>query len=154
MQILPRPYKRLTGTFLFLLFTTNHDSIYPAAELFEQMAAVERNGKIPSAMVPHCLKCGALMQIHGAIERSFIPNHEEKQRLEDFLAKYHSRNLVILKLGIGARNQLIEDPRMRQTANEPNATCITLNPGDIYHSGIFRINPMGWTDISVILWES
>lgn len=109
-----------------------HDTIYPADELLEQMAAAEQNGKIPSAMVPHCPKCGAPMQVHEAIDRCFIPNKEEKQRLETFLAKYHGRNLVILELGIGARNQLIKAPLMRLTASEPNATYITINLGEIY----------------------
>lgn len=75
------------------------------------------------------------MQIHGAIDRSFIPNHGEKQRLEDFLAKYHGRNLVILEPGIRAGNQLIEAPLMWLTANESNVTYITINLSDIYHQG-------------------
>ncbi len=112
-----------------------HDTIYPAAELLEQMAAAEQSGKIPSAMVPHCPKCGAPMQVHEAIGRCFIPNKEEKQKFEAFLAKYHDRNLVILELGIGARNQLIKAPLMRLTASEPNATYITINLGEIYITG-------------------
>ncbi|MCD8014175.1 MAG: NAD-dependent protein deacetylase, SIR2 family [Lachnospiraceae bacterium] len=109
-----------------------HDTIYPAAELLEQMAAVEQNGKIPSEMVPHCPKCGAPMQIHDVGDHSFIPNRKEQKRFEDFLAKYHGRNIVILELGIGARNQLIKAPLMRLTASEPNATYITINLGEVY----------------------
>ncbi len=109
-----------------------HDTVYPAAELLEQMAAAEQNGKIPSAMIPRCPHCGAPMKVHVATDHSFIPNYEEKQRFEDFLTKYHGRNLVILELGIGARNQLIKAPLMRLTASEPNATYITINLGEIY----------------------
>lgn len=54
------------------------------------------------------------------------------QNYKHFLASHHGKNLVILELGMGARNQLIKAPLMRLTANEPNATYVTFNLNEIY----------------------
>ena len=44
----------------------------------------------------------------------------------------HGRNLVVLELGIGPRNQLIKAPLMRLVAQEPNASYVTINLGELY----------------------
>lgn len=41
-----------------------HDTLYPSLDMAEKMAAAEKNGKVPSDMIPHCPKCGGSMQIH------------------------------------------------------------------------------------------
>lgn len=109
-----------------------HNTLYPSFELTEQMALAEINGKIPTEMIPHCPKCGGAMQIHLEIDNNFIPEVEGIERYSEFIEKYHGKNLVILELGIGWRNQLIKAPLMRLTAQEPNASYITINLGEIY----------------------
>lgn len=109
-----------------------HNTLYPTLELAEEMAAQERYGKIPSALIPRCPKCGSAMQVHLQLDDYFIPNHKEQQRYQDFLQRYHGKKLVILELGIGWRNQLIKAPLMRLTEQEPNATYITINLGELY----------------------
>lgn len=53
--------------------------------------------------------------------------------LNDFLSRFHDKNLVILELGIGSRNRLIKLPLMQLAMKESNATYITLNlPHEIY----------------------
>ena len=51
---------------------------------------------------------------------------------EKFCKDFHNKKIVILELGIGWRNQLIKAPLMRMTANEPHATYITINLGEVY----------------------
>ena len=108
-----------------------HQKLYPVLELAEKMAAKEQGGKIPSELVPRCPECGGPMKIH-MVGPNFIPPAAEKERLDAFLKKYHGKNLVILELGIGWRNQLIKAPLMRLTAKEPNAAYITINLGEVY----------------------
>ena len=67
----------------------------------------------------------------GAGER-MIPDTAARERFQNFLAAYHGKNLVVLELGIGWRNQLIKAPLMRLVANEPNATYVTINLGEVY----------------------
>ena len=67
----------------------------------------------------------------GAGER-MIPGTAARERFQNFLAAYHGKNLVVLELGIGWRNQLIKAPLMRLVANEPNAAYVTINLGEVY----------------------
>lgn len=53
-------------------------------------------------------------------------------RFQKFLDAYHGKKLVVLELGIGWRNQLIKAPLMRLVANEPNASYVTINLGEVY----------------------
>lgn len=109
-----------------------HDTIYSSFELTEQMAAAEKNGKIPAELLPRCPKCGGPMMIHMETGVNFIPDTVARQKLQTFLDKYHDKKLVVLELGIGPRNQLIKAPLMRLVAQEPNATYVTINLGELY----------------------
>lgn len=105
-----------------------HDDVYPAMEAVHKMAAQEKEGRVPFDVIPKCPKCGAVMNIYDAEP----PKKEIINHWNQFLQTYHGKNLVILELGIGWRNQLIKAPLMRLTKSEPNATYITINLGEIY----------------------
>lgn len=109
-----------------------HDTLYPSLDMAEKMAAAEKDGKVPSDMVPRCPKCGGSMQIHLEVDRNFIQESTGQERFQAFLNQYHGRKLVVLELGIGPRNQLIKAPLMQLVDMEPNATYVTINLGEIY----------------------
>ena len=109
-----------------------HDTRYPSLELAEKLAAAEQDGRIPTELVPRCPKCGGPMDIHMGAGERMIPDTSARERFQNFLAAYHGKNLVVLELGIGWRNQLIKAPLMRLVANEPNATYVTINLGEVY----------------------
>ncbi|MBU3216525.1 hypothetical protein LL033_17810 [Clostridium estertheticum] len=65
------------------------------------------------------------------------PTEEEKwtyssRLIWNYSGNYHGKNLVVLELGIGWRNQMIKAPLMNLVKQEPNATYITVNKGEIY----------------------
>ena len=109
-----------------------HDTRYPSLELAEKLAAAEQDGRIPTELVPRCPKCGGPMDIHMGAGERMIPDTSARERFQNFLAAYHGKNLVVLELGVGWRNQLIKAPLMRLVANEPNATYVTINLGEVY----------------------
>lgn len=109
-----------------------HGTLYPSLEIAEKMAAAEKDGKVPSDLVPHCPKCGSPMQIHLEVDRNYIRENTGQERFQAFLNKYHGKKLVVLELGIGPRNQLIKAPLMRLVDVEPDATYVTINLGEIY----------------------
>lgn len=109
-----------------------HDTLYPSLDPAEKMAGAEKGGRVLSAMVPRCPKCGGPMQIHMETDQNFIPETKGRQRFEAFLEQYHGEKLVVLELGIGWRNQLIKAPLMRLVEREPNAAYVTINLGEVY----------------------
>lgn len=109
-----------------------HDTLYPSLDIAEKMSMEEKNGKVPSDMVPHCPKCGGSMQIHLEVDRNFIRDNTGQERFQTFLNQYHGKKLVVLELGIGPRNQLIKAPLMQLVDMEPNATYVTINLGELY----------------------
>lgn len=109
-----------------------HNTLYPSLEMTEKMAAAEKDGKVPSDMIPYCPKCGGSMQIHLEVDRNFIREKAGQKHLQAFLNQYHGKKLVVLELGIGPRNQLIKAPLMRLVDMEPNAVYITVNLGELY----------------------
>lgn len=53
--------------------------------------------------------------------------------LNDFIAAYADRRLVVMELGIGSRNRMIKEPLMQLVAQNPTMSYITLNlPHEIY----------------------
>lgn len=112
-----------------------HESIYNNREDVLRMAKEEKNGKVPTELLPHCSRCGALMEPNAPMDQSFFQTGVWKEKAavyENFVKKYHDKRLVILELGIGWRNRLIKEPLMRIAAKEANCTYITFNKGEIY----------------------
>ncbi len=112
-----------------------HNEFYPWSELAAKMAEAQMDGKVPTEMIPHCPKCGAPMQIHAQIDHSFLPNEKANEDFQKFLRKHHGKKLVVLELGIGARNQLIKAPLMNLVMREENAHYITINLGELFIPG-------------------
>ena len=109
-----------------------HNERYEWSDLAKKMAESQVDGRVPTDLIPKCPKCGGTMIPNMAASHSFIPKPGVQEAYKDFLSKYHEKRLVILELGIGWRNQLIKAPLMRLTAEEPNATYVTINLGEIY----------------------
>lgn len=129
----PEKIYEIEGTWLTMQCARPcHDTLYPILELAERMASAEQDGRIPSDLVPRCPRCGGPMEVHMAAGPNMVPDHGARQRYQRFLNQYHEKKLVILELGIGQRNQLIKAPLMRLVDQEPNATYITINLGEVY----------------------
>ena len=109
-----------------------HDTLYPLIPLIPEMAASEKNMKIPSKLVPRCPKCGGTMIGHSPQRYMTAADREIQRRFQNFVQKYHGKKLVVLELGIGWRNQLIKAPLMNLVKKEPYAAYITINKGEIY----------------------
>lgn len=105
-----------------------HTKLYSSWEAVRAMAEEEADGKVPTELLPRCEECGEVLTTYDANP----PKEEVINNWNTFLQTFHGKKLVILELGIGWRNQLIKAPLMQLTANEPNATYVTINLGEIY----------------------
>ncbi|MCG7334616.1 hypothetical protein MHZ95_04880 [Sporosarcina sp. ACRSM] len=109
-----------------------HDKIYPGDELLSAMARNQQDGRVPLDLIPRCPECGGPMQVHLEFDRNFLKGEAWQasyRAYRDFIEIAHGKKLVLLELGVGARNQLIKAPFMNLTHLEENATYITLNKG-------------------------
>lgn len=76
-----------------------------------------------------------VFEIEGTFEDMLTgqPIKDKSKAVQSFLNRFHSKQIVILELGIGIRNRLIKQPLMQLAASEPNVIYITLNlPQEIY----------------------
>lgn len=105
-----------------------HHDLYPSMDAIKELAANQKDFKVPTELIPRCPKCGAPMELYNAdpVDETIINNWSK------FLTDFHGKKLVVLELGIGWRNQLIKAPFMRLVGREPNATYVTINKGEIY----------------------
>ena len=103
-----------------------HDTLYPTWTAVVRITEHEKNGHVPTELLPRCPKCGGPMTVN------FQPKKVQIQAYQHFVEKYHNKKLLVLELGIGARNQLIKAPLMRLVDQEPDAFYITFNKGELY----------------------
>ncbi|PAV28699.1 hypothetical protein CIL05_15560 [Virgibacillus profundi] len=109
-----------------------HNQIYPGDNILSEMAQKQENGKVPQDLIPKCPECDGPMQVHLEVDRNFLQGEAWQasyQAYQDFIKNAHGKKMVLLELGVGARNQLIKAPLMKLTSLEENATYITLNKG-------------------------
>lgn len=112
-----------------------HDTVYDNRMDVIPMAEAEKDGRVPTELLPHCPKCGGLMEPNLPKDQGFFQTEDWKKKAggyQDFLQKYHGKKLVILELGIGWRNQMIKAPLMELAAAEKNAVYITFNKGELF----------------------
>lgn len=106
------------------------EDVYENREDVLRMAEAEENGLVPSELVPRCPHCGSPLTVNIADSNSFFQTRHFQKKMQDyqdFIQKYHGKNLVILELGVGWRNRMIKEPLMQLTASEPHAVYITFN---------------------------
>lgn len=111
------------------------EDVYENREDVLRMTDAEENGLVPSELVPRCPHCGSPLTVNIADSNSFFQTRHFQKKMQDyqdFIQKYHGKNLVILELGVGWRNRMIKEPLMQLTASEPHAVYITFNKGEIY----------------------
>ena len=112
-----------------------HDKLYPGDEIISKMAKSQEDGRVPSDIISKCPECGGNMQLNVEIDSNFLKGEywqRKYKNYQNFINEAHGKKIVLLELGVGARNQLIKAPFMRLTNFEENATYITVNKGELY----------------------
>ncbi|OLS39076.1 Sir2 family NAD-dependent protein deacetylase [Bacillus sp. MRMR6] len=124
-----------------------HNRIYPGDDVLSKMAQNQENGRVPSVLIPKCPECEGPMQVHIEVDRNFLRDESWQASLEayqDFIGKAQGKKLVLLELGVGARNQMIKAPFINVTNHEEYATYITFNKGsELYVPDIIAAKSIG-----------
>ena len=114
-----------------------HQQTYQNEALIRQMAAEQRDMKIPEELVPHCPECGAVMEVNkrtdekGMVEDGHF--HEQKARYEAFLKENENKKVLFLEIGVGNTTpQHIKHPFQQMTLENPQSLFVTMNQKDYF----------------------
>ncbi len=111
-----------------------HQKTYDNEEAVRQMAARQKDGKIPSQLIPRCPVCGAPMTMNLRCDMTFVQDdgwYAASGRYEDFLRRHEGMHLLFLELGVGANTPvIIKYPFWQMTAKNPKAVYACVNFGE------------------------
>lgn len=133
------------------------EDTYENREDVLRMAEAEKDGRVPSELIPRCPRCGSPLTVNFADSQMFFQTRQfqkKMQNYQNFVRKYHGKKLVILEFGVGWRNRMIKEPLMQLAASEPNAVYITFNKGELYIPDEIQWKSIGVDgDIAEVLHE-
>ncbi len=107
--------------------------IYPSEDVLHRLNDSIVDGKLKTEDVPHCPKCGAVME---PWVKSFIFQYgeywdKEADKYKKFLEQHVNDKVLFLGLGIGRMTpEFIKHPFMQMTYNWPSARCAFINMGE------------------------
>ncbi len=111
-----------------------HQKTYDNEEAVRQMVARQKDGKIPSQLVPKCPVCGAPRAMNLRCDMTFVQDdgwYAASGRYEDFLRRHEGMHLLLLELGVGANTPvIIKYPFWQMTAKNPKAVYACVNFGE------------------------
>ncbi|MCD7734391.1 MAG: Sir2 silent information regulator family NAD-dependent deacetylase [Clostridiales bacterium] len=111
-----------------------HNKTYDNEAAVRQMAAEQKDMKIPPELIPRCPVCGAPMNMNLRCDDTFVEDdgwHRAAERYNDFLRRQENRHVLFLELGVGANTPgIIKYPFWRMTAKNPKAVYACVNYGE------------------------
>ena len=98
------------------------------------MVNQQRDGRIPTALIPHCPVCGREMSMNLRADDTFVQDegwYTAAQRYEDFVRRHRNLKLVYWELGVGYNTPgIIKYNFWQQTLRNPDATYVCMNKGE------------------------
>lgn len=121
---------------LFQCSVPCHDKTYDNEKIIREMAAVQKDMRIPSDLIPRCPVCGKPMTMNLRSDNRFVEDdgwHEAAARYERFVKEHADENILFLELGVGFNTPgIIKYPFMRMTAANYRARYVCINKDEVY----------------------
>ncbi len=104
--------------------------------IIKQMAAEQKDIRIPSALIPRCPHCGAPLTVNLRSDDKFVEDegwHKAAERYENFLRTRSGLKILFLELGVGFNTPvIIKYPFWQMTAKNSNAVYACINKGQAF----------------------
>lgn len=111
-----------------------HNKTYDNEDAVRNMAAEQRNLKIPAELIPRCPACGAPMTMNLRCDNLFVQDegwYAAAKRYEEFICRHKNKHVLFLELGVGANTPgIIKYPFWQMTAENPKAVYACVNYGE------------------------
>ncbi|RSX57208.1 SIR2 family NAD-dependent protein deacylase [Bifidobacterium samirii] len=111
-----------------------HARTYDNETAVREMAASQRDLRVPEELVPHCPVCGRPMMPNLRADASFVEDegwHRACERYQGFVARHGRSRVLLIELGVGGNTPgIIKYPFWHMTADNPQATYACLNLGE------------------------
>lgn len=108
-----------------------HDKLYGDETLVREMAAEQKDCRIPSRLVPRCPACGGEMEVHVRKDMYFVQDkawYEAADRYDKFIAEAAGKRTVFLEAGVGYNTPtIIRFPFERMVYRNDRASLIRIN---------------------------
>ena len=108
-----------------------HDKLYGDETLVREMAAEQKDCRIPSRLVPKCPVCGGEMEVHVRKDGNFVQDkawYEAADRYDKFIAGAAGKRTVFLEAGVGYNTPaIIRFPFERMVCRNDRASLIRIN---------------------------
>ncbi len=107
---------------------------YDNEAVIRQMAATQKDMKIPSSLLPRCPVCEKPMTMNLRADSTFVEDegwHRAAVRYKHFLQEHQRENILFLELGVGMNTPgIIKYPFWRMTAENLRAVYACINYGE------------------------
>ena len=121
---------------LFQCSTPCCQKTYDNEAAVREMAARQKDMRIPTELLPVCPHCGAPLTVNLRCDDKFVEDegwHKAAERYENFLRTRSSLKILFLELGVGFNTPvIIKYPFWQMTAKNPDSTYICLNKGQAF----------------------
>ena len=113
-----------------------HQKTYDNEEVVRQMAARQKEMKIPAELIPKCPVCGAPMTMNLRCDDTFVQDegwYAAQSRYSDFVRRHKHEKVLYLELGVGNNTPvIIKYPFWKYTLENPDAIYACVNFGQAY----------------------
>ena len=113
-----------------------HAETYDNEAAVRQMVAQQKDMRIPTALIPHCPRCGQPMTMNLRVDDTFVQDagwYAAAERYGDFLRRHEGRQVLFLELGVGGNTPgIIKYPFWKMTFENPKALYACINQENAY----------------------
>lgn len=113
-----------------------HQKTYDNEETVRRMAAMQRDMRVPTEMVPHCPVCQAPMTMNLRCDHRFVQDegwYRAARSYEDFIRRHEAVRVLFWELGVGENTPaIIKYPFWKYTAQNDLATYVCVNMNEAF----------------------